>query len=197
MPDKSTIEAYDKNVEDYFKIFDAWGPDKDLKAFMEKVSPGGFILDLGCGPANASAQMKAQGFSVDPMDASSEMIRKANEVHDIGARLGTFDDIHEIDTYDGVWANFSLLHAPRAKFPKYLKRIHSALKDEGIFHIGMKLGTGEGPDHLGRYYIYYEEAELTDLIANSGFSKLSTRTGKGKGLAGTVDPWIIMLWQKN
>jgi SAM-dependent methyltransferase len=149
------------------------------------------VLDLGCGPANASAFMREAGLVPDPVDASAGMVRLANERYGIGARLATFDDIGGVAEYDGVWANFSLLHAARGDLPRYIAALHRALKPGGIFHIGMKTGTGEARDGIDRLYTYVGRDELTGLLTDAGFTVTDTTEGTEVGLAGTNDPFII------
>ena len=124
------------------------------------------------------------------------MIALANETHEIGARLGTFDDIDAEDFYDGIWANFSLLHAPRADLPRHLAALYRALKPGGIFHIGMKTGEGSARDGIDRLYTYVTIAELDALLATAGFEIVDTREGTERGLAGTIDPFVIMRARK-
>ena len=66
------------------------------------------------------------------------------------------DEIDGEDLYDGIWANFSLLHAPRAAFPLHLMALKRAIKPGGLLHLGMKLGEGEGRDGLGRDHFVYD-----------------------------------------
>lgn len=192
MIDDETISAYNTQVEAYADLTKPTSPDPHLVAFMAHVKSGGHILDLGCGPANAAAEMRAHGFQVDAVDASPEMVRIANETHDIGARLASFDDIDEADAYDGIWANFSLLHAPAEDFPRHLVALYRALRPGGHFHIGMKLGTGSARDKLGRHYSYYSQPELSGLLTQAGFVIDEAFTGEIMGLAGSVEPWIAL-----
>lgn len=193
MKDEETIAVYDARVKEYAEVFERNETDPDLARFMKHLVAGGHVLDLGCGPAQASAVMRDHGFRVDPVDASPGMVKLANETHDINARLATFDDLGAVEAYDGVWANFSLLHARREQFPGHIGAIHTALKPEGVFHIGMKTGEGERRDHLGRRYCYFSEAELRGVLEASGFTVLAASAGRDKGLAGSVDPWVTLL----
>jgi len=192
MIDDETISAYNNQVEAYADLTRSTSTDPLLVAFMTHVVPGGHILDLGCGPANAAAEMREHNFEVDAVDASPEMVRLANKTHDIGARLATFDDIDGYDTYDGIWANFSLLHAPVEDFPRHLNALYRALKPGGHFHIGMKLGTGSARDKLGRHYSYYSQSELSDLLNTAGFVVVTASTGEDLGLAGDIEAWIAL-----
>ncbi len=197
MSDEETLAVYDARAGDYARNFGRSELDSDLVRFMPHLVAGGLVLDLGCGPGAASAVMQAQGFRTDAVDASTEMVKIANKTNTVGARLGTFDDLDARQTYDGVWANFSLLHAPRTAVPGHIRAIHRALKPGGVFHIGMKTGEGEHRDRMGRHYCYFSEEELHQQLKSAGFAILETTTGEGKGMAGSVDPWVTILSQKS
>ena len=150
------------------------------------------MLDLGCGPATASAHMRAAGLIPDPVDASPQMVALANQTHAIGARLASFDDIAGEAVLDGVWANFSLLHAPRTDLPRHIAAIARALRPGGLFHIGMKTGAGEGRDGLDRFYTYVTVPELRALLEEAGLRVVYEAEGREAGLAGTEDPFVLM-----
>lgn len=192
MTDDKTIGVYNDRAQDYADLTETDTPMESLVRFMEALPEGGKILDLGCGPATSSAHMRAAGFAPDPVDASPEMVALANKTYDIGARLGTFDDVQGEDVYDGIWANFSLLHAQRADLPRHLAAIKKALKSGGIFHIGMKTGSYEGRDTIGRYYTYVTEEELLGLLDDAGFRHRSSHFGEEPGLSGEIAPFIIV-----
>ncbi len=193
MTDEETLKVYDAKVSDYQQMTRRAQIDPDLLRFMAHLPSGALVLDLGCGPATASAVMREHGYRPDPVDASGEMVRFANEAHAINARLASFDEIDSEATYDGIWANFSLLHAQRAQMPNLLKSMHRAVKGGGLFHIGMKLGEGESRDSLGRFYTYYSQEQLNALLEHSGFKPIDHTLGEGGGLSGEITPWITVL----
>jgi len=193
MSDTKTIEAYNQNAEDYHTRFRIDEPNKALLLFIENVSEGGKILDLGCGPGHWTALIRDAGFEVDATDASEEMVRIARDEIGVNARVATFADLSGTGVYDGVWANFSLLHAERDAFPVHLTAVYEILKPGGAFHIGMKLGTDANRDRLNRFYTYYEENELHDLLQSAGFEIINTKTGKEVGLAGNEDAFALVL----
>lgn len=188
--DKETISVYDNQAEEYAALVKG-EPHESLLAFIQQLAPKSYVLDLGCGPADASATMRQHGLRVDPVDGSTEMVRFANETYDIGARQATFSEIDVVDSYDAIWANFSLLHATRAEFPTILTALQKALKSGGWLHLAMKLGQGEARDTLGRFYTYYSEEELSNYLTNVGFTVEATRTGEDMSFAGVVEPWIM------
>ncbi len=190
--DKETISFYDGAAAKYAGKFVSNTPDDDLVAFMDAVKPGGRIWDLGCGPGNSAHMMIEAGFVVQASDASQSMADLAQEKYGLDVRVETFDAISDSNGFDGIWANFSLLHTPRAHLPHHLAAIRNALVQGGVFHLGLKLGDGEERDHLGRFYAYHSETELRAHLAEAGFSDLVVRTGESKGMAGTLDPYVII-----
>lgn len=197
MPDEKTIAFYDTAADRYANLTASGTPSASLLAFMALLPKGADVLDLGCGPARASVHMRDAGFRPDPVDASQSMIDLANEAHDIGARKLTFDEVDMVDAYDGVWANFSLLHAPLADLPRILKNLAVALRKDGKLHITMKVGTGEARDKIDRLYSYVTSAALQKLLNGAGFEVLAVEEGHEVGCAGTDDPFVTMRARKN
>jgi len=193
MSDKETISVYDAKAEDYAKLVSLDKPDRDLQRFMDVIPKGALVLDWGCGPANSATMMRKAGFDVVATDASSEMVKFAKATFDIDVRHESFDALDDVDSYDAIWCNFALLHAPRGDFPHYLTAAHRALKPGGIFHIGMKLGDGEERDSIGRFYVYYGLDALKRHLSDAGFTVTHERLGETKGLSGQVDPFAILL----
>ena len=193
MTDSKTIAVYDSQVDDYAAFIHRNNTDPWLPAFIARLKADDYVLDLGCGPAHSSAVMREQGLRVDPMDASEQMVKLANDTFDIGARQAAFTDVDEVAIYDGIWANFSLLHASAEDFPQILSALRTALKPDGILHLGMKTGAGSKRDKLDRFYSYYSEEELRAHLEGAGFVVVNAEHGEGKGLAGNVEPWIVML----
>lgn len=196
MPDDQTLAVYAKRAADYADRFGKAGEGPHMTAFLAHVPPGGRILDLGCGPAHTSAAMMRAGYDVEAWDASPEFVEIARDRYGVNSRLASFDDLDAVETYDAVFANFSLLHAPKSEMPRHLASIARATKPGGVFHIGLKTGTGEKRDTIGRFYAYYEDGELTALLEDAGFVVISRRTGEEPGLDGAVAPWIILLARK-
>ena len=192
MADQKTIDTYNAKATDYAKMVSRTTPDNDLRNFIDSVPKGGLVLDLGCGPGNSAAMMQAAGLIPEAMDASAQMVELARTKYGLNATHGTFDNLNAKARYDGIWANFSLLHAAKFDMPRHLLAIHTALKPRGHFHIGMKLGTGEIRDTMGRMYTYYEDAELKNMIQTAGFTLLNSRNDAMEGMTGNVEPFTII-----
>ncbi len=195
MSDQETLAVYARAAADYAKGF-ARSKDTfhepDYAAFVKALPSNGSVLDLGCGPGHWAARFHADGYRTDALDASAEMAEYARATFGIEVQVGPFETLKTEAQYDGIWAFFSLLHVPRADFPAELDRVKGALKPGGVLSLGMKLGAGEGRDSLGRFYAYYSEDELQQLLSHAGFTVQQSRRGNGEGLAGGVETFVVM-----
>ncbi|MFQ3330364.1 MAG: class I SAM-dependent DNA methyltransferase [Pseudomonadales bacterium] len=192
MADQKTIAAYNGQVDTYLKMVGELDVDPILLRFIDRLKVSDYVLDLGCGPALASAVMRDKGLCVDPVDAAEAMVKLANDKFNIGARQAQFSDIDATEIYHGVWANFSLLHAQPQDLAAILLALHRALKPQGVLHLGMKLGQGSKRDKYGRYYAYYSQAEFEAHLKGAGFSIEHIELGEALGMAGDMEPWIVL-----
>jgi SAM-dependent methyltransferase len=192
-PDEITISVYNKKTADYKKLTKSSAEILVEKDFSISIPVGGSVLDYGCGPGRSAGYFAECGLKTHAFDASVEMVKLAKTHAGVKVWQGTFQSFSAHDTYDGIWASFSLLHAPREDMPNLLKTIHGALKAEGKLYLALKLGTGQGRDALGRFYTYYEKEELQDVLKTAGFTWTRHITGASKGLDGTISEWISVL----
>ena len=192
--DPETIGVYDARHEDYASRFGDKGPSDSLQAFAGSLSAGQRVLDLGCGPGNAARSMASMGLRVTALDASEGMIARVRGIDGVEAVHADFFwlDQHRA-AFHGIWANFSLLHAAEDELDLHLDAIRAALLPPGRLHLGMKTGSGTKRDHLGRRYAYFSRDDLLARLEQRGFSILNVHEGEEVGLAGSPDPFILIL----
>ena len=141
-----TAKLYDSVVDDYVSTFFEDRTDAPwLNDFCERVSVGGHILDVGCGPGNFAAYLVSKGFSVTGIDISKKMIERARELVP-DATFQVMNCAHlelQGDTFDGVLIAYSLLHLPRADALKSLAECVRVMRQGGILCLMLKEGQGE------------------------------------------------------
>ena len=190
MADQETLAAYAANVEKYGKLVTKQGGNNRLAGFLARLATGAAILDLGCGVGDSAARMRDAGFMVSCMDASPDMAAMAREQHGLDVAETSFNELDAMAEYDAIWASFSLLHAPRADMPANLARIYRALRADGIFYMGLKVGDHEARDAAGRFYAYFGEDELVTMLNDAGFRVMAIETDSMVGLLGTPEACI-------
>ncbi|AWW75088.1 SAM-dependent methyltransferase [Erythrobacter sp. KY5] len=191
MIDPATFEFYQKRVP-FYTSSAGCGPSRHLDAFLDRLKPGACILELGCGTGRDSARMIERGFDLDATDGIPAMLVKANERHNIGARLMRFDELSAEQAYDAIWAHACLLHCPRAELPGVLNRIQTALRPGGFHYASYKLGDGEGRDLLGRLHNFPTADWLRARYQEAGFDIFNEDVFAGKGTDGTMRDWLAI-----
>lgn len=194
--DDATLRFYANEAEIYAATARA-EPSRLLDSFLSQLPTGAHVLELGCGDGRDSEAMLARGFVVDPSDGVVAMAKQASTRLKRPVRVMRFDQLDALDAYDGVWANASLLHIPRASLPGILARIFRALKPGGLHMATYKAGDIDGRDGLGRYFNYAATEALEFAYrASAGWDVLSVEGFEGGDYEGGRRPWIVVTARK-
>jgi SAM-dependent methyltransferase len=200
MSDPSTLSAYTAIATGYAAgKAPAKNTDQnvDYARFTALLKGDARILDLGCGPAHWAARFQRDGYYIDAVDPNPEMAAYAAATYGVSVKISKFEDFTAPLPYDGIWANFSLLHIPKSRFATALNRLHQILQPEGVLSLGMKLGACEAYDELGRFFAYYQEDELRQMLAQAGFRTLHSRCGNGHNLPDGEDTFVVLTARRN
>jgi len=193
MSDPGTLAVYNDQSDEYAAMMDREAArDPMIDRFITACPKGGRVLDLGFGAGHYAREMAEAGLQVDAMDAAEAMVSLTGRIPGVAVRLSRFEELTARDVYDGIWAYFSLLHAPRAEMPDHLDRIAAALRPGGTFFVAVKQGEAHARDRLGRYYEYYRQDELEKLLQAAGMTPVESWTGKLAGLTGHPEGWIAI-----
>ncbi|MEM8724694.1 MAG: class I SAM-dependent methyltransferase [Pseudomonadota bacterium] len=193
--DPATFEFYQSQAP-HFSLSSAIGHSRHLDPFLDRLETGASMLELGCGTGRDSARMIERGFALDATDGIPAMVSKANERHNVGARLMRFDELDADGSYDAVWAHACLLHCPQSELPGVLARIHRALRPGGWHYASYKLGDGEGRDLLGRLHNFPTAGWLIQTYRAADFAVEDKVMFAGKGSDGTQRDWLALTVRK-
>ena len=167
----ASIAFYDEQAQVFYDRVKA--PSKNLASYYAKflplLSPGSRILDLGCGIGRDSQYFESLGHCVTAIDGSKEMVRFANAILKVPARVMLFSEVDFEGEFDAVWAAASLIHIPRDELGDILDRVYRALKPGGIFFLNFKHGTGEYTDPVEKRTFYYMTRDPIQTYLTEGF----------------------------
>lgn len=193
MSDAATIAFYEREAPRY-TLSGTQGPSRHLDSFLDRLTPGARILEVGCGGGRDAARMIARGFDVDPTDGCPAMAKKAQERLGHTVRVMRFDELAAKAAYDAVWAHASLLHVPLGELPGVLHRVAGALRPGGWHFANYKLGDREGRDCFGRYYSFPTEDDLRTVYREAvPWQAVAVDRYEGSGFDGIAVDWLALV----
>lgn len=108
-----------------------------------------------------------------------------------------FQELSEIDKYDGIWACSSILHLPHDELTDVLKKMTKSLKQGGVIYTSFKYGTFEGVKD-GRYFTYMTKKsfdifiqEFKELTIEEEWITADARPGRGD------EKWLNLILRKS
>jgi SAM-dependent methyltransferase len=135
--------------------------------FLEYFPPASIILDLGCGSGRDTKYFISKGYQVFSTDGSRQLCEIATHNTGIQVKHQQFQELNEIEIYDGIWACSSILHLPLPELKEVMLKIHTALKQDGILYTSFKYGEFEGMRD-GRYFTDMTEEKIKTLLSDIG-----------------------------
>ena len=193
--DDETIAFYAREAQAY-TTRGIEAEHRHLQRFMATLPARGSVLELGCGAGQDSEAMLAAGFDVTPTDGTPEIALAAERRLGRPVKVLLFDEIAEVEAFDGVWANACLLHVPRSELPAIFGRIHAALKLRGTFYASFKTGAAEGRDRFGRYYNYPDTDFLRTVLSERRWVAIDIAAEVGSGYDKLPTDWLHVLATK-
>ena len=177
---RRTRDYYERNAEEYFGATVNGKISKAYQAFLRGLPKNARILDAGCGSGRDTAFFLRRGYDVSAFDASSALCRLSTSLTGVSTRQLRFQELDEIEEYDGVWASASLLHVPRVELPDCISRLLRALKPGGVMYMSFKHGSGERFAPEGRFFADQTSGglrSLLDEVGGTGTEKLWVAAG--------------------
>lgn len=140
------------------------------------------VADLGCGPAEDSAQLAAAGLRVVGVDRSAGMLAIA--AGRLPARVAQ-GDLRRLPlstgALDGVWCAAALLHVPRVDVPAALAEMRRVLRLRGVLGLVTAMGEVERYEEVEyaagrqRWFVYHQAGPLRELLTAAGFELIDER----------------------
>jgi SAM-dependent methyltransferase len=189
--DPKTLHYYQRDAKTYGA---RRGPVEypPLMRFVESLPSRASVLELGCGGGQDAEVLLRAGLDVTLTDGSPAMADFAARRLERPVLVLRFDELEYVSTFDGVWANACLLHAPEAALPDIIARIYGALRPEGLFCATFKGGAAGAQDTLGRYFNYMSADALGALIRNAApWRDVEVEQSFGLDFLGAATDWLV------
>ena len=163
---------------------------------MSKLEKGSCILDFGCGSGRDAKYFLERGYVVEATDGSARMCELASGYAGIEVKNMLFQELAEVDKYDGIWACSSILHLPMEELTDIMRKMAEALRKNGIIYTSFKYGTFAG-ERNGRYFTDMTEelfakflCGVDGLEVEEQWMTLDVRPGRGE------EKWLNLILRK-
>ena len=157
-----TLNYYNQNADAFIEGTVSVNFKEVQDKFLQMLS-GKKILDFGCGSGRDTMYFLKSGFDVTATDGSEELCKYASEYTGIQVKQMLFQDLDDVDYYDGIWACSSILHLSKNELRIVMNKMSRALKSGGIIYTSFKYGNFEG-ERNGRFFTDFTIDEFTDFV---------------------------------
>ena len=195
MADQKTIDYYDSNAAFYGNVV----PDPlnqfvtYRNSFIKRLTPGGRILDLGCGGGHATLAFIENGFEVTAVDGSIELARIASQRANIDVVVNNFAELEYQSEFDGIWAAASLTHVSLDSLDDVLLRVCRSLRPKGLLFASFKCSDVDWRDAKGRFYSAITPITLRAFMSRAGFEIDSVDDVQGQGCFRDPTTWAWVI----
>lgn len=193
----NTIRYYNENAKKFVETTVNVEFHHMQNRFLEKLQSGAYILDFGCGSGRDTKYFMEHGYSVDAIDGSEELCKFASELTGIKVKHMYFQELAEVEKYDGIWACSSILHLDCDDLEDVMEKMAVAVKQNGIIYTSFKYGIFSG-ERNGRYFTDMTEDTFNKLLQKIPGLEIEeqwitsdVRPGRGE------EKWLNLILRKN
>jgi SAM-dependent methyltransferase len=195
---RRTLDYYEGCAEQFFSGTIDHDVSQNINALLGAIEapPPWTILDLGCGPGRDLKTFRELGHRAIGLDGSAHFVEMARAYS--GCEVWLQDFVHldlPSEMFDGIFANASLFHVPRAVLPAVLGKLHAALKPGGVLFSSNPRGHNEEGWNGPRYGSYHDFDTWQRFMVAAGFSHVQ-HYYRPQGLPREQQPWLASVWRK-
>lgn len=192
----NTLGYYDSYSEKFYKSTVNIEFTTMQEHFLKKLKKGSNILDFGCGSGRDTKYFLEQGYNVEAIDGSAELCKLAGEYTGIKVKNIFFQELSEVEKYNGIWACSSILHLPVGELAEVMRKMVIALKKNGVIYTSFKYGIFAG-ERNGRYFTDMTEETFAEFLSRIDGLKVEeqwitsdVRQGRGE------EKWLNLILRK-
>ena len=192
----TTINYYNLNAKNFIENTQNADMHLTQEKFLQLLPGSASILDFGCGSGRDTKYFLEKGYQVAATDGSAELCRLASSFTGIKVKEMLFQELDEIEGYDGIWACSSILHLSKDELKNVMQRMLCALKDDGVIYTSFKYGTFEG-ERNGRYFTDFTEKTFDGFLSGIRHVKIEEQWLTGDVRPGREsEQWLNLILRK-
>lgn len=181
--------AYDEVADTYADHFRSTEPELSIELamvahFASLLPAPRRVLDAGCGAGRMMPVLDGLGCSVEGVDVSPGMIRRARADHpEFRSQVGSLTALpFADDSFDGVFLWYSTIHSPEDELPLILGEARRILRSGGLVLLAFQAGDGirdvsanyRRHGHAIALHRYNRTVEqMSEHLASSGFLQVA------------------------
>ena len=213
---KKTLEVYQKTAHLYLENsveHDRLDPDKAkkkkealeelIRISFESLPKGAKVFEIGSGDGTNAKYMESLGYDVTASDTADDFVEATRKQ---GLTTIKFDALEDDfpEKYFAVFCWRVFVHFTKEDALKIIKKVYNNLEENGIFvfnainretkEVYNEWVDFEGEYHMGveRYYNYFRQDELDDIISQTDFHVQDFHTEGGKN----KNKWLVYVLKK-
>lgn len=213
---KKTLEVYQKTAHLYLENsveHDRLDPDKAkkkkealeelIRISFESLPKGAKVFEIGSGDGTNAKYMESLGYDVTASDTADDFVEATRKQ---GLTTIKFDALEDDfpEKYFAVFCWRVFVHFTKEDALKIIKKVYNNLEENGIFvfnainretkKVDNEWVDFEGEYHMGveRYYNYFRQDELDDIISQTDFHVQDFHTEGGKN----KNKWLVYVLKK-
>lgn len=171
--------GYNKVAKNYSADRDLFQNQKYLEKFIEQISTGSIILDLGCGAGIPIDKFLAEyRYKVIGLDISEKQIELAKknlpeQIFEVKDMSGLKENEYQVDA---VVSFYAIFHTPKEQHEELFRKINSFLPENGLVLVTMGSSEWEGTEEdfhgAKMFWSHYGAEKNKEIVRQAGFEIL-------------------------
>ena len=213
---KKTVEIYERKAATYLKTtidHDKLDPEKAkrkkeklhnfIKTNLDSLEKGSKVFEIGSADGENAKYIKELGYNVTASDIADAFINETKSKIENTIKFNVLEDDFK-DKYSAVLAWRVFVHFTKEDLDITLNKVHKALENGGIFIFNIMNRETRDCDeewvdfpneyHMNaeRYYKYFSEKEVNELIQKTNFKINSFHKEGGE----SKNKWLVYVLKK-
>ncbi len=185
-------DYYQENFKDYYQRTFQIDSSNFLDSFIQHITIGSLVLDVGCGSGRDLLWLKKKGYQAIGFERSTGLAALARKSTGVDIIEGDFEkyDFGNV-LVDAALMSASLVHLPHDKLQPVLRNIAESVKPGGVLYISVKEGRGKTTDSENRDFYLWEKKDLVRIIEQLQFETIKFE--RKKSPLGTGETFLAFI----